>query len=78
MTSNNYSPFFQFISNKEKVALDKALWDIFNNLYIIQVVYLAGVMAASLGTSITDPDNYIGNKQSFVKKFCLIICLSSL
>ena len=34
-------------------------------LLILQVVYLAGVMAASLGTSITDPDNYIGTRVHF-------------
>ncbi len=34
-------------------------------LLLLQVVYLAGVMAASLGTSITDPDNYIGTRVHF-------------
>ncbi len=44
-------------------------------LLILQVVYLAGVMAASLGTSITDPDNYIGTRVHF--QFNMIIYFGS-
>jgi hypothetical protein len=30
-------------------------------LFCLQAVYMAGVVAASLGTSLSDPDTYIGN-----------------